>query len=180
MGEGARSTERVRNLPTLHFGPMPVFADRKLEAVHDALQEYVETALQASHRALYQVQACEIDGAVGLYARDSYNRSAYRRALTRNGVRFFGPPIIEFEAARGFIAGGRDFRPTFALLGGAAEDGGLLEHKGAIVPFSVAMFRLGVIGAAELTALVETTSQIRSVGADDPLVALEFFRTRLS
>lgn len=180
MGEGARIVEKVRNLPTLHFGPMPVFADRKLEAVHGALREYVDAALQAPRRALYQVRACEIEGAFGLYARDSYNRSWYRRALARNGVRFFGSPIIGFEPGRGFVADGREFRPAFSILGGATEDGGLLEHKGALVPFTVAMNRLGPIGAGELKALVRATSQMTSVGADDPVVAAEFLRSRLS
>ena len=173
VGEGAFPNTGVRNLPTLYFGHQPVFADRSLEAVRKVLREYVGFTLASRERAFYELHMCRFQGRIGLYGRDGFNRSSYRRALERLGFEFIGGPFVEFlEGGQFKAADETTARPSFALLGGSADDGGVSVPTPALLPFTLASYRLGPIPQAELGALVRAAAEMAAFGADEPRLAL--------
>lgn len=129
---------------------------------------------------MYTLRACRVGDTYGVYGRDMFNRSAYRRRLERQGVRFSAEPVTGFRLDGNFEdKRWGPFRADFSLLEGGDEDGEPIRIPGGLVSFTLASFRLGPIGSQELSALVRVTHSMISVGAAQPDAALEYVRNAL-
>jgi hypothetical protein len=168
----AEQVAKTRRLPSLYVYDYQVFADRREEPVLGRLRLSLDTALASRGESIFAMHACRFEGMIGIYARDLFNRSSYRRKLTRLGVSFADDPYVRFTGDGTFIS--RDlgeFRPEFVVLSSSAEDPKeLVKAKGAWLAFNIAGLRLGQIDGAELAQLTEALSGVEAIGSGDAKV----------
>lgn len=162
--------KRRRRLPSLYFGVRLIFADRDVSAVKRRLDRTVEILLESSDHPAFSLHACEIDGRRGLYARDVYNRSAYRMKLVRLGLRFAEDPYAILTERRTFkCEDWGEFSPSFMIFGYVDENPQkVLRTKGAMLPITAIDLRVGHITPAQLHLLIESLNTIEAVSAADP------------
>lgn len=171
--------DRVRRLPSLYFGRAQVFAHRAVDEVLRHLARLASAITQISERPTYLVQACELDGIRGLYLRDLFNRSAFRRKLMRLGLAFVDDPVVT-RAGPGFACTRwGPFQPSFAVVytGDEAID---LSPSTARLTAMMATFHLGGLGTAEFRALLRACRGIRAIGGEDASAVVERVRSSAS
>ncbi|MGH2806106.1 MAG: hypothetical protein ACRDKT_02400 [Actinomycetota bacterium] len=159
-----------RRLPTLYLGSAQLFADRSVDTVVDKTAAIVASTIEAPRRATFLLTPCRVADRVGLYGRDVFNRSIFRIKLEREGVEFATDPYVVLDEDGSFLSTdwGR-IRPAFVVLNGAGETpDDVIRSEGALLAFSLATFRIGRFGAADLTALTRAVAGIGSVAALEP------------
>jgi len=163
---------RTRRLPTLYLGSAPLFADRDQSAVVERMRMTIETVIESERRPAYVVQPCEVGDRRGLYARDTFSRSPYRRRLARAGVRFAEDPYVKSNADGSFDCDDwGKFFPTFMVLGYEHENPARLEvTTGAILPVTMIERRIGSITTAHLRSLMDGLAGVKGYSAGDARV----------
>lgn len=179
-GEVSRSgamRAQIRRLPTLHMGVSPIYAHRELLRLQSRLVDMVSMALRSKAQPTYAMQACEVDGLRGLFARDFFNRSVYRRRLVRDGAALSDDPLVTFDGGSFSARDWGKFRPSFLILGGSGEPADEVKFfEGALVPFTLASYRFGPVGAEELRSLVQISRGLIAIGGDDHAAVLAALR----
>lgn len=162
--------KRVRALPTLYLGPQPVYANRDTTRVGTRLADWVEAIATSSREAIYTLRACEFDGRKGLYGRELFEGSAFRRKLEPLGFQFDPNPFVSYAEDGCFYS--RQFGklpPDFMILAGEVENPDeVLPTRGAMLPFVTVTYRLGPVSSPELARLVTTLWDVSAVSAARP------------
>lgn len=164
---GDDGSARVRRLPGFYFGRAQLFAHRDRDVVVDALRRMVAGAVASRTRPTYLLHACEIDGRVGLYGRDPFNRAPFRAGLQRAGMNFAPDSFVTFSDTGGFHSSDwGHFTPDFVILGGwGADESEVVVSEGAMLLFTLTTFRLGPPTPSELHALAGLIGSIRAVAS---------------
>ena len=164
--------QRTRRLPTLYLGSAPLFADRDQSAVLERMRMTIETVIESERRPAYVVHPCELGDRRGLYARDTFSRSPYRRRLARAGMRFAEDPYVKSTADGRFVCDDwGKFSPTFMVLGYDHEDPAELEvTTGAILPITMIDHRIGGITTTHLQSLISGLAGVQGYSAGDAQV----------
>lgn len=167
---------RLRRLPSLYFGRAQVFAHREVTEVMKRLARLASAIERIPSQQTYLVQACEIDGRRGIYARDLFNRKPFRRKLSRQGLRFAAAPVVTTDGSRFHCEDWGAFDPSFALL--------YTPGEGAVVPVTptrlaatLATFHLGTLGPSEFARLVSACRNVSAFGGDDPVAVANSARS---
>ena len=161
---------RSRRLPALYFGPSQVFADRSEDKLASRLVAMVNAVAAAPGQPTYLVNACRFGQRDGLYIRDLFNRAAYRRKLSRQGMLFADDPFVRLEANGTFrnLDWG-SITPSFVVIGPPDEEQeGAVRTSGAMLTFLLAEHRLGPLSAPELTVLTRVLEDAVGLAADNP------------
>jgi hypothetical protein len=164
------SSDHLRKLPSLYLGPEQVFADRHASRVTERLRIWVEAVLQATRVATYTLFACHYKNIHGLYGRDLFERSIFRRHLQRRGVTFAETPFVYLQPDGGFSCPDwGDVVPRFIVLGGEGErPDEVFRTAGAMLAFVVATYRLGVVPGPELPRLIHALSEVSAISGESP------------
>jgi hypothetical protein len=178
------SGARVRRLPSLYFERVQVFAARDAGRVLRRLALLARRVLEADRVPTYAMQSCRLDGQVGLYGRDLFNRSAYRRALARLGMEFSDDAYVQFMPDATFRAGDwGDVSPSFVILLVARHEPPAVRRlSGGLLTYLAAARRLGPAGPEELRRLRWALSGSRGLASSDPaemVAALRRVRERV-
>jgi hypothetical protein len=165
--------EQPRKLPTVWFGKTPFYTDRDLRKVEERLQYMAEATFFVPERTTYMLNACRIDGRVGLYGQDFHNRSFFRTKLQRHGMEFAHDPFTTFNPSGAFeCSDWGEFKPTFVILRNAADYTDdpveIIELKGAALAFQLTAYRLGMAGPTEISQLVRLVKGVGAVSALTP------------
>jgi hypothetical protein len=159
--------KKVRALPSVYVNNTQVYGHRDPGVVVERLLEAVDAFMHSHEVGTYMLTACEIDGRMGLYGSDFYNRSPYRVELRRLGARFSDHPFVFFRETGLFES--RDFgifRPEFVALGGRSDKPpGVIETSGARLVHAVAFYRIADIDARELASLTAQLTRMDGLGA---------------
>ena len=172
--------KRTRSLPSVYHANAQIFADRDVEKARARLVRTIDAVLHAKERPAYLVAACRVDGRRGLYARDVYNREAFRLRAIRAGLEIADDPYVEMTPGGEFVCEGWEpFRPQFVVAkslrgprGREAEN----VNKGAFLTFLFGILRVGDMGMVELHHLVATIKDADVVVEDDPEELVEVLR----
>lgn len=156
-----------RGIPTLYFDAMPLFGDREMSEVCRFLPGFHRGVLRAPSVPTYLAHACAFEGQLGLYIRDTYNRSAYRRRLERAGMTFQPIPLVTLDLEGRFATGDAVISPSFLVLG-AAEEETPYALTGALLSFYMAGLRLGPLPGPELRKLTKALEGVVGLGANRP------------
>lgn len=164
----------LRQLPQLYLGPIPIFGAWDLNAIREHLERLLTAVAEAGRRQpVYLLTASEIDGRRGLYAVDRFNRSAYRRALERLGMKFAEHPYLRLSGKGVFESDSWNaFKPSFIILPADRGDVGHRVVRAGELLFRLAAWRLGLMRNDELSLLAYALQGIDGVAADDPEIAL--------
>jgi len=162
-------TTRSRRLPSLYLGTAAIFADRELSSVLHELSKCVAAIVSSSARPTYFIDPCEIGGRRGLYARDLYSRSAYRRRLVRQGVRFGDDRFPRFTERGTFECDDwGDFDPSFVVMDLEPDEPQGGSMSAGLPAFVLATHRLGRLSSEELSRLIAFCKRVEVVSASDP------------
>lgn len=158
---------RIRGLPSLFFGPELVFAHRDLAEVSRRVAVWIDASIRSARESIYTLTACRIGDAYGLYGVDAFNRSRYRRELTKLGVDFSTDPFVRFVGDATFACNDwGDFSPRFVALGGAGDSSDqVFRTKGAELAFVLTTYRMGGLQQEELRGLIETAVRVDGMNA---------------
>lgn len=172
------SDERTRQLPLLYMGKSPIFAARNVPDVVERLILMIEVIRAVSKVPTYLFTACEFRGRKGLWGRDFFNRSAYRRKMEREGMRFSDHPVTYFNENRMFYSEGWDeFVPEFVILRKdldyPEEHKEVIRTHGAALAFHVCSYRLQTVGTDELKQLMDVVQAIDGLSGRDPTLLVE-------
>lgn len=159
-----------RRLPSLYLGPGLIFADRDVGKVVDRLQQAVEMVVAGDERRTYVLHPCSLEGKHGLYGKDFFNRSGYRRRLIRTGMTFSRDPYPRFGGDGTFwCEEWGPFSPRFVILPAEGEEPSqVVEVGGALAALALASYRIGRMGPQELHDLARLSRSMRFLGAGDP------------
>lgn len=161
---------RARRLPSLYLGGAAIFADRKISRVLQELSKCVDAITSSSARSTYFIDTCEIGARRGLYVRDLYSRSAYRRRLTRQGLRFGDDRFPRFTESGTFECDDwEEFDPSFVIMGMEPDDPQEIGTMStALMAFALATHRFGRPTSEELSLLIAFCKRVEAVSASDP------------
>lgn len=164
-----QESRKPRRLPALYFGTLLLFADREVEAVVKRAQRTISALLGSQNEATFSLHAFEIDGRRGLYARDVFNRSPYRRRLMRLGVVFADDPYTRLTPRGTFKCDDwGEFTPDFMVFGYEDEDPAqVLVTKGAMVPMTAIDLRIGRVTPEQLHLLIDALHSTEALSAGD-------------
>jgi hypothetical protein len=179
--ESARNP-RTRRLPTLYLGSQPVYADRSLDALVDHLRKLLAAFRSSSEKSMYLMKACRLDGRIGVYAGEVYNRSNYIRKLGKRGIEFDGEGYLELTPRNTFRSEDYgEFRPSFMIVAMAASDQQTvaLESK-AMAAMTAARYRMGPMPPHEVAPLLRTISGAQLVSASTPRDVIDHLRRVLN
>ena len=170
--------QKTRRLPTLYLRGAPLFAHRDQSMVVERMRMTIETVIESERRPAYVVQPCEVGGRRGLYARDTFSRSPYRRRLARAGMRFTEDPYVKSTEDGSFVCDDwGKFSPSFMVLGYDHEDPAELEvTTGAILPVTMIERRIGGITTAHLRSLISGLAGVEGYSAGDARVVATALR----
>ena len=163
------SDGRVRRIPAFYLRGALVYAHRDVNLLFPRLHRTIEAIRDADEVSTYTVQACEIGGRRGLYARDMNGRSVFRRRLIREGLKFAADPFVKFDRGAFYCRDWGVFAPTFMIAGfGDEHDESLVvAPPGGEVLFDVARARFGAIPPREFRVLAETLRGFEVVSSGD-------------
>jgi len=149
-----------------------LFADRDASVVLKRLRRTIENVIESERRPAYLVQPCQLGDRRGLYARDTFSRSPYRRNLARAGMRFTEDPYVKSLEDGSFVCDDwGKFSPTFMVLGYEHEDPAKLEvTTGAILPLTMIDRRIGGITTSHLQSLISGLAGVEGYSAGDAQV----------
>lgn len=169
--------KKVRDLPSLYLGPQLLYTNRDLDRLGAVVSEWTAAIRDSAHRGIYTLRACSMDGKKGLYGRDLFHGSSFRRRLERLGF-FFDPHPFVFLDDGCFRS--RELgviKPDFIILGGDDDDSDtIMRTSGAMLPFVTVTYRLGAVGTDELTRLVEILRPVPALSAARPESLVENLR----
>lgn len=176
-GDPAR---QARKLPALYLGNAPVFADRSIDAVCERANQLVEAIVRSNERPTYCFHPIHFDDRFGLYGRDLFSRSIYRRRLERLGVDFSGDPYPRLMESGAFECDDwGEISPEVVVL--AADD---VDHPervvrtgGALLPFSFLTMRFGPVDPSEIRLVTSVSKRMTAVSAPDPAAIMVYLRT---
>jgi hypothetical protein len=165
--------KKTRALPTMFHGNAQLYADRDVDRVRSRLVRTIDAVMHAKERPAYLTAACRVDGRVGLFARDVYNRAPFRMRAARAGLEISDDAYVRMTAGGEFEAEGwAPFRPEFIVVKNLPGPRGR-EHenvnKGALLTFLFGILRVGDVGAVELHHLVSAIKDAELVDDDDPV-----------
>jgi hypothetical protein len=168
---------RNRRLPSLYHGNAQIFAHRDVEEVRARLSRTVRAVLERHERPSYLVSACRSGERYGLYARDIFNRDAFRMRAIRAGLDLADEPYVQMTDDGAFTCEGWDaFRPEFVVVNRLqARDGGN-ANRGAFLTFLFGILRVGEMGTVELHHLVRAIKDAEVVTEDDPARLVEVLK----
>jgi hypothetical protein len=157
----------IRRLPSFYFRYAQLYAARTVEEVIRRLKEMTPSFVTAEERPLYLVTACELDGCRGLYGRDFFNRSLFRRKLAAAGMTFAEDPIVYLGPDGTFYCRDRrSFRPEFVIQDATAVGGPpILQMRGALLLYWMSGRRLGKLTRDDLRNLAGAFSGITALNA---------------
>lgn len=173
--------KKTRTLPSVYHANAQIFSDRDVDKARARLVRTIDAVLRSKERPAYLVAACAVDGRRGLYARDVFNREAFRLRAIRAGLEVSDDPYVTMTASGEFeCEGWEPFRPEFVVAkslrgprGREAEN----VNKGAFLTFLFGILRVGDMGMVELHHLASTIKNAEVVVDDDPEELVETLRT---
>jgi hypothetical protein len=160
----------VRRLPSLYFRYAQLYAARNVEEVLERLEETSSRFLVAEERPLYLLNACELDGRPGLYGRDFFNRSMFRRELSAAGMRFAEDPFVRLNPDGTFsCADWGSLKADFVIQDATAVGGPpIVRMSGATLLYWINGRRLGKLTRGDLRSLAKAFSGLTAVNALEP------------
>jgi hypothetical protein len=173
------SQKKAHKLPALYLGSSPIFADRSIEAVCKRLNQLVESVVRSQDRATYCLHPIQFDHRFGLYGRDLYNRSVYRRRLERLGVTFSADPYPRLTKRANFECDDwGEIAPEVVML--AADDldnpQRVVRTEGALLTFSFLTMRFGQVNPSEMELMTYIGRKVTAVSAQDPAAVMSYLR----
>lgn len=164
--------KRTRALPSVYHANAQIFADRDVDKARSRLARTIDAVLHSREQPSYLVTACRIDGRIGLWTRDVYNREPFRMRTVRAGLELSDDPYVTMTPDGRFECEGWDpFRPEFVVvksLRGPRGREGENVNKGALLTFLFGILRVGDMGMVELHHLVSTIKDAEIVAEDEP------------
>lgn len=158
----------ARKLPVLHFGRSPLLTDRSLSRVVERLQSAVDAIVAAHDDRVYTMTPCRIGDRVGLYAKDLFERSAFRQRLARAGAEFADPAWVRLTDA-GFEGAWGRIHPDFLVTADVGDDPTtVVSTAPGFLLFATLAHRLWTPPRDELPLLRNALAGVRTVGCDDP------------
>ena len=156
----------------------PVFADRDPALVVAGAARAARMMVSAMQRPTYVLAPCEIDGIRGLYGKDVFNRSAFRRSLRREGVSFSADQCIVLQDGVVSSEEWGEFDPRFAILPDLPEEeeADRTRPRGGWLVFELSTFRIGGVTKTELRDLISLAARLRAVGSVDAAVVVDEIR----
>jgi hypothetical protein len=120
--------------------------------------------------------AVRIGDAYGIYARDVFNRAAFRIHLARLGMEFSTDPYVNLLSSGRFSC--RDwgkFEPAFLIGGGPypEDDYAVEDRRGGLTPFMLGVLRIGKLDPAELAHLARFIRRAPILVSNNPRAVLE-------
>jgi hypothetical protein len=172
--------KKARKLPALYMGNAAVFADRSIDAVCARANKLVEAMVRSHERPTYCFHPIHFDDRFGLYGRDLFNRSVYRRRLERLGVTFSADPYPRLTERGAFECDDwGEISPEVVML--AADDADhperIVQTGGALLPFSFLTMRFGPVHPSEIRLVTSVSKRMTAVSAQDPAAIMAFLRT---
>lgn len=166
----------------MYHGNAQLYADRDVDKVGSRLVRTVDAVLHAKERPAYLMTACRVDGRVGLFARDVYNRAPFRLRVARAGLELSDDTYVRMTPDGAFECEGWDpFRPDYVVVKNLPGPRGR-EHenvnKGALLTFLFGILRVGDVGMVELHHLTKTIKSADVVAEDDPEELVALLRAR--
>lgn len=168
-------SQGFRQLPSLYFGLGLTFTARHNETVVERAELFIGALQETPERSLYLMNACRIGNRYGLFARDQFARSAYRRKLTLAGAEFASDPFVSFEDGHFSCADYGTFRPEFLILLDAhhedredSDPTSITHLPPGMMTFAMVNSRLGRISLKELEQLSRWSVEIPSFCSQDP------------
>ena len=171
---------KARKLPALYMGSSPVFADRSIEAVRERLNRLIESVVRSHSRPTYCFHPMRFDNRFGLYGRDLYNRSVYRKRLERLGVTFSSDPYPRLTGDGTFECDDwGEIKPDAVVL--AADDldnpRRVVRTEGALLAFSFLTMRFGPVDPSEVRLITSLSKKVSAVSAPDPAAVMSHLRS---
>ena len=160
----------MRRLPSCYLGPAQLYGARDVGAVLGRLERYVRRFLESGDAPLYFFNACEVDGHRGLYGRDFFTRSSFRRKLAGLGMIFAEDPFVTREEGGAFsCADWGLFRPEFVVHTAFSLDGETVARwEGASLVAWMNTYRFGKVTPDDLKHLTSLSSLLVGVNATEP------------
>ena len=177
--DGPARNPRTKRFPTVYLGNQPVFAARDVGAVAERFDQLLSLLVHADREANYLLQPCRLDGRPGLYAREIFNRSAYRRKLERLGVSFSGENHARLTPRGTFYsAAWGEFKPAFVLWLDEFDDDPtrVIPKQRGLAATLIGGYRLGNIPPSELGDLVAALKSAPMLSAGDPKALVAHLR----
>lgn len=144
----------MRRFPAVYLGPSAVYADRDVDAVVERSGSLIDALGRSYSTQLFLVGAVRIEERYGLFVRDFYNRSVYRRKLVRAGAEFAEEPFVELTDSRFSVADWGSFSPSFVIADTVEEQPtGVEALPRGLVLTQVGALRMGRMTPADLGAL---------------------------
>lgn len=170
MIEAGPGRRGIRRLPVFYLSMDPFFAHRELDTLRTTIHDTISLAIQTPDSATYVAQACSVAGKRGIYAKELYNRSTFRRKLARLGFEFSDDPLLRLNEEGSFTSSDTPpFVPEFIVLGGKDDSDPMkvMALTRALAIWTLASFRFGRIGSVELGRLVQACGRSSVVAAGD-------------
>ena len=167
-------SSKTRRLPCIYIGSAELWAERDEAAVVEKLSSIVPRLARSDEVSTYSLTACEFQGHKGIYARDVFNRSTFRRKLARRGMAFDDDPFVHISP-EGRFSSSRfgEFDLSFVIASDRDEEDDMevVTPPPALTAFVVASFRIGLVPQKELPNLVSTIANaiVLGSGEADPL-----------
>ena len=157
-----------RKLPSLYMGPTLFFSDRQDERVAEhfgVMRSFLDRSL---NEAVYTLQAVKVDGRFGLYARDFFNRSVFRRRLMRQGMQLSDRPFVTFDGQAFETSDWGKFEPDFVIFGDMSpEDSTRYEMGAGEIGFALMTYRMGKPDVHELRCMLQIGREIHPFVKED-------------
>ncbi|MDQ3987252.1 MAG: hypothetical protein M3280_12250 [Actinomycetota bacterium] len=165
----------------MYVGNQPLYADRRPESVVERLHKWVEVIRSHKDEAFYLLQPCRLEGRIGVYAREIFNRSSYIRKLNRSGMEFSGENHVRLTGRGTFeSAAWGEFKPSFIIWLDELDDPRQVVVKSqALSSALLGPYRIGQMPAAELKSLIDATRTAPMVSAGEPTAVVEHLRSAI-
>ena len=131
---------------------------------------WIAGALQRSlDESTYTLHAIRLGPVYGLYGRDFFNRSSFRRSLSREGVDFAPVPFSTLADTGFWCEPWGTFDPRFVIMPNPdPRQPGPIATSRAELAFALATFRLGGPGLQELQTLIDIAGEMKGLSGEDP------------
>lgn len=157
-----------RRLPSLYMGPTLFFADRQITNVVERFRLIIAFAERSIHEAVYTVQAVRIGDTYGLYARDFFDRSVFRRRLRRQGVELSTSPFTVFQSGSFGTSDWGTFDIGFAIFNDRSPDDSTPYVLGpGEVGFALMTYRMGRPDSHEFRQVLAIGSRLLPLAKED-------------
>jgi hypothetical protein len=174
---------KVRKLPSLYLGKGQFFIHREEARVREELESTIQAMRRAANESVYLATPCELDGHLGLYFKDYFNRSKFRRGLERAGVNLAPERVMRYAGGGRFESETHgEFTPEFVIPTNEHETiaSEVIDAPPGEAAFMLSSFRFGMTDATELGSLIALVRDVHLFGSGEPAPLVARLRDALA